>query len=545
MTLVMLVLIPMAAGLLSWAADRNGSDLPRWISLAGMAVCLIISLALWSSSPVETTPFGPGPWIAEVKATWIPQFGISFHLAMDGISLLLVLLTSVLGIMSVLVSWTEIRERTGFFHFNLLFTLAGITGVFLSLDLFLFAFFWELMLVPMYFLIALWGHEKRRYAAFKFFIYTQAGGLFMLISIIGLAFLHGRATGSFTFEYTDLVGGSMHPGTAMLLFLGFLAAFLVKLPAVPVHMWLPDAHTEAPTAGSVVLAGLLLKTGAYGLLRFAVPLFPWTALQLSSWGMALGTAGIIYGALLAFAQTDLKRLIAYTSISHMGFVLLGVSAGNELALQGVMIQILCHGVSTGALFMLAGALQERLHTRELSRMGGLWASVPRMGGTGMFFALASLGLPGMGNFLGEFLVLLGTYPRSRTAAAFAAAGFILSTAYALRMVWRVFFGKSVEGQAPADYSNREMAPMAVLMGILLWIGLYPQAFINTARPGLVNVERTIAEKEASLGKEGEAGTLMTASPPVPGKGLRTVIERCILPEQQMPGAVKEGGHGGD
>lgn len=490
-----------------------------------------MSLALWSSSSADLTPFGPGLWIADVRAPWIPQFGISFHLALDGISLLLVLLTGLLGVMSVLVSWKEIRERTGFFHFNLLFTLAGVTGVFLSIDLFLFAFFWELMLVPMYFLIAMWGHEKRRYAAFKFFIYTQAGGLFMLISIIGLAVFHSRATGNFTFEYADLMGGSMRPAHALILLLGFLAAFLVKLPAVPVHMWLPDAHTEAPTAGSVVLAGLLLKTGAYGLLRFAVPLFPWMSLQLSTWGMALGAAGIIYGALLAFAQTDLKRLIAYTSISHMGFVLLGISAGNELALQGVMIQIICHGVSTGALFMLAGTLQSRMHTRELSRMGGLWASVPRMGGTGMFFALASLGLPGMGNFIGEFLVLLGTFPKSRTAAAFAAAGFVLSTAYALRMVWMVFFGKPAERHAPADYSAREMAPMAVLMAIIVWIGLYPQAVINTARPGLINVERSIAGKETSSGSDYGISAQISSKDP----------EKQV-PSFRKRGQAAEGGH---
>ena len=440
---------------------------------------------------------GPGMWFVEVRAAWIPQLGISFHLAMDGISLLLIVLTSLLGIMAVLSSWSEIGQRVGFFHFNLLFTLAGITGVFLSLDLFLFYFFWELMLLPMYFLIALWGHEQRMYASLKFFIFTQLGGLFMLMAILGLVVIHSHTTGTLSFDYMDLLGTSMNPGSAMLLFAGFLAAFLVKLPAIPVHTWLPDAHTEAPTAGSVVLAGLLLKTGAYGLIRFVVPLFPDASLQLAPWGMALGVLGIIYGAVLAFAQTDLKRLIAYTSISHMGFVLMGVSAGDEIALQGVMIQIICHGVSTGALFMLAGALQERMHTRDLARMGGLWSKVPRMGVVGLFFALASLGLPGLGNFIAEFLILLGVSKVSMVMAAFAAIGFIMSTVYSLWMVWRIFFGEQPETWSISDYTAREMIPMAVLIVVIVWIGLFPQTVIDTARSGLINIERTLQRESVS------------------------------------------------
>jgi NADH-quinone oxidoreductase subunit M len=497
MILVWLILIPLSGGLLSWAAGRHSDAWPRWISLATMVVEFIIAVVLWSgymSSPGTT---GPGMWFVEMRAAWIPRFGISFHLAIDGISLLLIVLTALLGIMAVLSSWSEIGQRVGFFQFNLLFTLAGITGVFLSLDLFLFYFFWELMLLPMYFLIALWGHERRMYASLKFFIFTQLGGLFMLMAILGLVVIHSRTTGTVSFDYMDLLGTSMNPGSSMLLLAGFLAAFLVKLPAIPVHTWLPDAHTEAPTAGSVVLAGLLLKTGAYGLIRFAVPLFPDASLQLAPWGMALGVMGIIYGAVLAFAQTDLKRLIAYTSISHMGFVLMGVSAGSEIALQGVMIQIICHGVSTGALFMLAGSLQERMHTRDLARMGGLWAKVPRMGGIGLFFALASLGLPGLGNFIGEFLVLLGVYKVSMAAAAFAATGFIMSTVYSLWMVWRIFFGEQRETWNIPDYAAREMVPMAVLIAAIVWIGIFPQTVIDTARSGLMNIERMLNRSSVS------------------------------------------------
>ena len=417
--------------------------------------------------------------------------GISFHLAADGMSLLFVMLTALVGSMAVVASWTEIKEGSGFFHFNLLLTLVGVIGVFLAVDLFLFYFFWELMLVPMFFLILSWGHENRIYAAVKFFIFTQVGGLFMLVSILGLAFAHKHATGVLSFAYAELIGTHMNGTTATLLLLGFLAAFLVKLPAVPFHAWLPEAHTHAPTGGSIILAGILLKTGAYGLIRFAVPLFPDAASRLAPYGMVLAVAGILYGAVMSFAQTDLKRLIAYTSVSHMGFVLLGVSAGNAIALQGAVIQIICHGIGTGALFMLAGALQERVHTRELSRMGGLMPQLPRMSGMWLIFALAALGLPGLGNFLGEFLVLLGSYRVSIAATAIAASGFIFATLYALWMLGKVSFGVPRTTWDIADLSVREMLPLSVAIGLLIWIGLFPQSVIRTAGQGLQNLRPAI------------------------------------------------------
>jgi NADH-quinone oxidoreductase subunit M len=284
----------------------------------------------------------------------------------------------------------------GLFHLNLMLVLAGVTGVFLALDLFLFYFFWELMLVPMYFLIDLWGHENRHYAAIKFFLFTQLSGLLMLLAILGLHFLHKEATGEATFDYTKLLHTPMGSTAQMLLMLGFFGAFAVKLPAVPFHTWLPDAHTEAPTAGSVILAGLLLKTGAYGMIRFVVPLFPEAAAVFAPIAMTVGVIGIVYGAILAFAQTDLKRLVAYTSVSHLGFVLLGIFVWNKLALQGAVMQMICHGLSTGALFIIVGELQDRIHTRDMRRMGGLWTVAPRMGAVAMFFAMASLGLPGLG-----------------------------------------------------------------------------------------------------------------------------------------------------
>ena len=482
MILVWLLIIPLAGGIAALAAGRFGLLWPRRISLAAMILELLASIPLLLSLKGPET--GRGPWLIEVQADWIPQLGVTFHLGVDTLSLLLVLLTGVLGIVAILASWKEIRERAGFFYLNLLFTLAGVTGVFLALDLFLFYFFWELMLVPMFFIILLWGHERRTYGAVKFFIFTQAGGLLMLIAIVGLAFMGGFHTGEFSFDYADLMDVPMSGSTSLLLFSGFLAAFLVKLPAVPFHTWLADAHAEAPTAGSIILAGLLLKTGAYGLIRFAIPLFPDAAARSYPLIMVLAVAGILYGAVLACGQTDIKRLIAFTSISHMGFVLLGISAWNEIALQGAVMQMICHGVSTGALFMLAGALEQRTHTRDLSRMGGLWSQAPRMGGTVLFFCLASLGLPGLGNFMAEFLVLLGTFNMSVAAAAAASAGFVLATIYALRLVGRIFFGEPGEIRSISDLSLREAAPFAILMAFILWIGLFPQAVINTVGPAI-------------------------------------------------------------
>lgn len=491
MILVSLLIIPVIAGIICWAVGRRSATGARWAAVAAMIVELVISVVIIARCQNDVFLLHHGGWLLEVKAPWIPQLGISFHLAADGISLLLILLTALLGLMAVLASWTEIRDSVGFFYFNLLVTIAGITGVFLALDLFLFYFFWELMLVPMFFLILLWGHEKRVYAAVKFFIFTQSGGLLMFLSILGLAFAHKDAMGSLSFDYSLLMGTPLNSGTALFLMLGFLAAFLVKLPAIPFHPWLPDAHTEAPTGGSVILAGLLLKTGAYGLIRFAVPLFPDAASQLVPYGIALAVVGILYGAVMAFSQTDLKRLIAYTSISHMGFVLLGICAWNTIALQGVMVQIICHGVGTGALFMLAGVLQERIHTRELNRMGGLWQQVPRMSGLLLFFALAALGLPGLGNFAGEFLVLLGTYSVSIVGTVIAVLGFIFSTVYALWMVWRVSFGPQKEAWDITDLSVREMLSLGVLVGVLIWIGLFPQTVINVAGQGYENIKRTM------------------------------------------------------
>jgi len=488
MILIYLIVILLAGAFLAWITGKRNPVLPRIISLVALSIDLIIIILY----VLQSTP-SDKDWLIDIKLEWIPQFGISLHLALDGLSLVMLILTFFLGIISVIISWKEIGSKVGFFHFNLLLILAGITGVFLSLDLFLFYFFWELMLVPMYFLIGIWGHENRTAASNKFFLYTQASGLLMFIAIITLYFVHGRSTGLYTFDYLQLLGTEMPSSTAFLIMLGFLAAFLVKLPVVPLHNWLPDAHTEAPTAGSLILAALLLKTGAYGLLRFIVPLFPSASVTFAPIGMLLGVIGILYGAKLAFAQTDLKRLVAYTSVSHMGFVILGVFSFNEIAYQGVVIQMIAHGISTGALFILVGQLYERIHTRDINKMGGLWEKAPVMGAIGLVFSMASLGLPGLGNFIAELLILIGAFKANILMSCLASLGLIAATIYSLRIVQKVFLGNKNTDWKMNDLTLREKAVSALLVISILWLGLFPQPVLNTAKPALLKT--LIKQKE--------------------------------------------------
>ena len=489
MTLLWLLGILVAGGLLAWAAGRVAPVWARWVAVAALGADLVLVVVIWIRHYQGLTLLGAPAWLLEWQVPWIPRFGITFHLAADGLSLILVALTAFLGLLSVIASWTEVKARVGFFHFNLLWVLAGIMGVFLAMDLFLFYFFWELMLVPMYFLIGLWGHEKRIAAAFKFFLFTQAGGLAMLLSILALHFVHGRASGVYTFEYAALIGAPLGAAAPWIM-LGFLLAFLVKTPGVPLHTWLPDAHAQAPTAGSVILAGLLLKTGAYGLIRFILPLSPESVRAFAPFGMAIGVAGILYGAKLAFAQSDLKRMVAYTSVSHMGFVLVGIFSLNATALQGAVLQMVCHGLSTGALFILAGAIQERLHTRDLGAMGGSWDGAPRFGTATLFFAMASLGLPGLGNFAAEFLVLLGAFRAAPAFAVIASLGLIASTIYALRLFQRIFHGPKRPDAPLRDLGPREIGVLAALALVLLWLGLYPRPVLDTSRAAVTGIAQT-------------------------------------------------------
>jgi len=501
-----LVLIPFIGGLLCWLAERHSSSLPRWLALLTMGLVLLISLWLWQQGDFQLAPSaGSEPaWALEFKYPWIARFGISLHLALDGLSLLMILLTGLLGVLSVLCSWREIQKRVGFFHLNLMWILGGVIGVFLALDLFLFFFFWEMMLVPMYFLIALWGHSaadgktSRINAATKFFIYTQASGLIMLVAILGLVFANFHGSGVLTFDYALLLQARLDPTVEYILMLGFFIAFAVKLPVVPLHSWLPDAHAQAPTAGSVDLAGILLKTAAYGLLRFGVPLFPNASAEFAPIAMGLGVLGIVYGALLAFAQTDIKRLIAYTSVSHMGFVLIGIYAGTQLALQGVVIQMLAHGLSAAALFILCGQLYERLHTRDLREMGGLWGRLNYLPGVMLFFAAASLGLPGTGNFVGEFLILLGTFKVAPLITVIAAGGLVLASVYALIMIQRAFYGPAKAEGPLQGLDGRELSMMLGLIGLLMLLGVYPQPVLDTSAASMHGVQQWLATAFSQL-----------------------------------------------
>jgi NADH-quinone oxidoreductase subunit M len=479
MYLSSILLILLLGALLAWIAAQWRAHAGRWVALLALLINLIWTVYTWYDLTMAHTPPATGWWMTVQKA-WIPAWGISLYLALDGLSLLMLMLTFFLGILAVLISWREIQFRIGFFHTNLLLVLAGITGVFLAMDLFLFYFFWELMLIPMYLLISIWGHENRTYAANKFFLFTQAGGLLMLLSILSLYFWHGAQTGTYTYAYDALVQHLPSDKTALLMMSGFVVAFAVKLPVVPLHTWLPDAHSQAPTAGSLILAGLLLKTGAYGLIRFVLPLFPNIVDYYGQWGMLLGVVGILYGGILAFAQTDLKRMIAYTSVSHMGFVMLGLFAGTALAQQGVILQMLAHGISTGALFLIAGMLHERIHTRDMTHMGGFWQQAPAMGVMALIFSMASLGLPGLGNFVAEILILIGSWPSAPLLTILATIGIVVATIYSLGFMQRIFFGAAQTTHPFPDMNAREYLMLLSLAAVLLWMGLYPQPLLDTA-----------------------------------------------------------------
>lgn len=485
MSLLWLILLPFIGGFLCWLVEftHKGTNIPRWIALASMSSQLLLALSLWQAYDYSLVLPGQGSWTLDYQLSWIPRFGISIHLALDGISLLMVALTGLLGILAILCSWKEIQDRVGFFHLNLLWILGGVIGVFLSLDLFLFFFFWEMMLVPMYFLIALWGHSgsdgrTRIYAATKFFLYTQASGLLMLLSILALVFIHYQSSGTITFDYPALLNTSMAPEIEFMLMLGFFVAFAVKMPLVPLHGWLPDAHSQAPTAGSVDLAGILLKTAAYGLLRFGIPLFPQASADFAPVAMWLGIIGIVYGAILAFSQTDIKRLVAYTSISHMGFVVIALYAGTATAIQGAIVQMVAHGLSAAALFIMCGQLYERLHTRDLREMGGLWHRLRYLPGIMLFFSAASLGLPGTGNFVGEFMILMGSFPQVPVIVCIATVGLVLASVYSLVMLQRACFGEGKTSVPLKGLSLREFGLMLLLIALLVGLGVYPQPVLD-------------------------------------------------------------------
>jgi NADH-quinone oxidoreductase subunit M len=501
--LTWLILIPFIGGLLSWQAERFGTKAPRWIALISMFVLFGCTLHLWLKYDYSLANLSAGQsvWAEEFQVSWIPDFGISFHLALDGLSILMLLLTAFLGVLAVICSWTEVQRKVGFFHLNLLWILGAVAGVFLALDMFLFFFFWEMMLIPMYFLISLWGHKSvegksRVDAATKFFIYTQSSGLLLLFAIVGLVIVHYMQTSQLTFDYAALRNTQMTSGMEMVLMLGFFIAFAVKFPIVPFHSWLPDAHSQAPTAGSVDLAGILLKTAAYGMLRFAIPFFPHASQEIAPIAMWLGVLGIVYGAFAAYSQDDIKRLIAYTSISHMGFVLIGIYSFNQIAMQGVVVQMLAHGVSAAALFIISGQLYERMKTRDLNKMGGLSSRIAGIPPIAMFFTAASLGLPGLGNFVGEFLILLGTFKVNQTVTIFATSGLVLGAVYSLIMVQRALHGAAKSDEPIAGINARELTMMLSLIFIMVWLGLYPQPVLDTSAAVMNGIEQLITTSQS-------------------------------------------------
>jgi len=500
MILAWLIFILPVAGLLAWLIGQRKPEMSRWIALGALSLELILLIRVWigfSSNFLAET--GEEAYLI-FRKEWIPAFGIEFHLELDGLGLVMLILTAFLGLLAVLVSWKEIKQRRGFYYLNLLWALAGIMGVFTAFDLFLFYLCWEVMLIPMYFLISIWGHANRVYAAYKFFIYTQLGGLLMFIAILGLYVIHGTQSGTYTFNYWELLDTQLGPVQAKWLMFGFIIAFFIKLPVLPFHNWLPDAHAEAPTAGSVILAGLLLKTGAYGLLRFVLPFFPDAARSIALPAMILGVCGILYGAKLAFAQTDLKRLIAYTSVSHMGFVLIGIFAFNALALQGVVMQLVAHGLSTGALFIMAGMLYERTGTRDLEKTGGLWTSIPRMGAAGLILVMASLGLPGLANFVAEFMILAGTFNADPIIAVVAALGLIGAAIYALRMMQKIFYGEREKSASINDLNLRETVIIASVIFFLVFLGFYPKPITELVEPTIDQIIQRTDNPEMDLGE---------------------------------------------
>ena len=429
------------------------------------------------------------------RAAWIPAWGIEYRLGVDGVSLFLVLLTAFLTPLVVLASWGDIHRRVKEFFALLLVLETGMLGTFLALDLFLFYVFWEVMLIPMAFLIGVWGGPRRIYAAIKFVLYTMTGSLLMLVAILYLAWQVKTQTGNFGFAYERFLALHLGAREQLYLFAAFALAFAVKVPLFPLHTWLPDAHVEAPTGGSVILAGVLLKMGTYGFLRFAIPLFPAAVATASPVVVALAVTGIVYGALVATVQPDLKKLVAYSSVSHLGFVMLGLFALTPTAVSGGLYQMLNHGLSTGALFLLVGMIYERRHTRMIADFGGLWTSVPVYAACFLVVMLASVGLPGLNGFVGEFLILLGAFGPWPWATTVATSGVVLGALYLLWMYERVIFGPLArpENAALEDLSGRELAVLVPIIALCFAMGLYPAPFLSRMQP---SIDRILAHVEA-------------------------------------------------
>jgi NADH-quinone oxidoreductase subunit M len=491
-----LVLLPLAGVVPVLLGDERSA---RRTALVVTTLELLLSLGLWWSFDAAD-----GGLQLVSSTPWIPRWGISYRVGIDGISLFMVLLTTVMMPLSVLASWSSITRRERPFYALMLTLLTGLVGVFIAIDLFVFYVFFEVMLIPMYFIIGIWGGANRLYAAIKFFIYTMAGSLLMLVAIVVMAWRIGAATGTLSFSYEHLLANAHLLGPAApWLFAAFALAFAIKVPVFPLHTWLPDAHVEAPTAGSVLLAAVMLKIGTYGFLRFAVPFFPQVALSPSVSRLVVGLAviGVIYGALVAMVQPDIKKLVAYSSVSHLGFVMLGIWGVSVISVQGALMVMISHGISTGALFLLIGMIYERRHTRMIDEYGGIARVVPLFSLVLTVVALSSIGLPGLNGFVGEFLVLLGSFRAYPWATGIATTGVIFAAAYLLWALQRMIFNRldNPENERLTDLTRRELVVLIPLVVGIVWLGLFPgpvlrrmepasQRFVEAVQPGALASE---------------------------------------------------------
>jgi NADH-quinone oxidoreductase subunit M len=497
--LTILLLVPFAGSLiLLFFNDKNGK-LIRYFGFGVSILTFIISLIILANFDINNSSFQ-----LVHKFTWIENLHISYNVGIDGISLILILLTTFLTPLTFLSSWKSIDKKVKEFTFFMLLLEVGMLGVFVSLDLFLFYIFWEAMLIPMYFIIGIWGGDNRIYASIKFFLYTFFGSLLMLVAIIWLAIYSSHLIGHFSTDLTELYKvGPQIPSTIQdYMFLAFAFSFAIKVPLFPLHTWLPDAHVQAPTAGSVILAGILLKMGTYGLLRFCLPLFPQASITFAPYISVLAIIGIIYGALVAMVQKDMKKLVAYSSVAHLGFVVLGIFAMTQESIQGAVIQMVNHGLSTGALFLLVGFIYERTHTRDISAYGGLAKIVPIYSTILLITCLSSLGLPGLNGFVGEFLILIGSFKspilNSWWYTVFAASGVILAAVYLLWWYQRFIYGevKNTKLNDLKDMTKRELAVIIPILIFVVWIGIYPSTYLNMTKESTTKILHQVTSVES-------------------------------------------------